>query len=144
MDTLALSYNHLLLHLKPCFLYLGAFREDSEIAVRKLIWLWVAEGFIRPEGQKCLEDVAEECLINLIDRSLVIVSQRRINGGIKSCRIYDLLRKLCLREADKKNFLTFSSSITAKCKHRRLCTHSRVSNNIFLLWSLLLGILSFL
>lgn len=107
MDTLAPSYNHLPLHLKPCFIYLGAFGEDSEIAVRKLIWLWVAEGFIRPEGQKCLEDVAEECLIDLIDRSLVIVSQRRINGGIKLCRIHDLLRELCLREADKENFLTF-------------------------------------
>lgn len=93
----------------------------------------MAEGFIRPEGQKCLEDVAEECLIDLIDWSLVIVSQRRINGGIKSCRIHDLLRELCLWEADKKNFLTFSSSITAKCKHRRLCTHSRVSNNIITL-----------
>ncbi|KAL7163263.1 hypothetical protein ACSBR2_039374 [Camellia fascicularis] len=28
LDTLAMSYNHLPHHLKPCFLYLGAFLED--------------------------------------------------------------------------------------------------------------------
>ncbi|KAL7181039.1 hypothetical protein ACSBR1_039988 [Camellia fascicularis] len=33
LDTLALSYNHLPRHLKPCFLYLGAFPEDQEISV---------------------------------------------------------------------------------------------------------------
>ncbi|KAF5939409.1 hypothetical protein HYC85_023668 [Camellia sinensis] len=31
LDTLALSYDHLPRHLKPCFLYLGAFPEDKEI-----------------------------------------------------------------------------------------------------------------
>ncbi|GMP92822.1 hypothetical protein CsSME_00042904 [Camellia sinensis var. sinensis] len=33
LDTLGLSYNHLPCHLKPCFLYLGAFPEDQEISV---------------------------------------------------------------------------------------------------------------
>ncbi|GMP92806.1 hypothetical protein CsSME_00042888 [Camellia sinensis var. sinensis] len=39
LDTLALSYNHLPRHLKPCFLYLGSFPEDQEISVQNLIWL---------------------------------------------------------------------------------------------------------
>ncbi|XP_028076114.1 putative disease resistance RPP13-like protein 3 [Camellia sinensis] len=47
LDTLALSYNHLPRHLKPGFLYLGAFPEDQEITVQRLIWLWIAEGFIQ-------------------------------------------------------------------------------------------------
>ncbi|KAL7163282.1 hypothetical protein ACSBR2_039388 [Camellia fascicularis] len=47
LDTLALSYNHLPRHLKPCFLYLGAFPEDQEISVQRLIWLWITEGFIQ-------------------------------------------------------------------------------------------------
>ncbi|XP_028126810.1 putative late blight resistance protein homolog R1C-3 [Camellia sinensis] len=50
LDTLGLSYNHLPCHLKPCFLYLGAFPDDQEISVQKLIWLWVAEGFVQNIG----------------------------------------------------------------------------------------------
>ncbi|KAL7163388.1 hypothetical protein ACSBR2_039481 [Camellia fascicularis] len=70
LDTLALSYNHLPCHLKPCFLYLGSFPEDQEISVQNLIWLWVAEGFIQRIGQRSLEEVAKDYLMDLIQRSL--------------------------------------------------------------------------
>ncbi|XP_058185898.1 putative disease resistance protein RGA1 [Rhododendron vialii] len=73
MEILELSYNHLPLHLKGCFLYIGAHPEDYEIPIRELIWLWIVEGFIQQsEGGKSLEDVAEDYLIGLIDRSLVM------------------------------------------------------------------------
>lgn len=39
LDILALSYNYLPQHLKACFLYMGAFPEDFEIPVWKLIRL---------------------------------------------------------------------------------------------------------
>ncbi|KAF5754039.1 putative virus X resistance protein-like, coiled-coil [Helianthus annuus] len=87
MNTLSLSYNHLPQHLKSCFLYFGAFKEDFEIDVRKLMWLWVAEGFVKP----CTDNVAEEYLIDLIDRSLVIADKKRSDGGVKVCRVHDLL-----------------------------------------------------
>ncbi|CAA2933259.1 late blight resistance homolog R1A-3 isoform X1 [Olea europaea subsp. europaea] len=58
--TLQFSYNHLPMHLKPRFLYFGAFKEDMDIPARKLIFLWVAEGFIKKEEQKNIEDVALE------------------------------------------------------------------------------------
>ncbi|CAL5427682.1 unnamed protein product [Camellia sinensis] len=105
LDTLALSYNHLPHHLKPCFLYLGAFPEDQEISVQKLIWLWIAEGFIQKIEQKSLEEVAEGYLMELIQRSLVIVAQNRFDGRIKTCRMHDLLRDLCLKKAREINFL---------------------------------------
>ncbi|KAM7502937.1 hypothetical protein LguiB_001841 [Lonicera macranthoides] len=105
MDTLALSYNHLPPHLKPCFLYLGAFLEDREIPVRKLILLWVSEGFIRNSGSERLEDVAEDYLMDLINRSLVIVSKNGSTGRIKSCIMHDLLRELCLRKFKEENFM---------------------------------------
>ncbi|XP_028072347.1 putative late blight resistance protein homolog R1B-14 [Camellia sinensis] len=77
LDTLALSYSHLPRHLKPCFLYLGAFPEDQKISVQRLIWLWIAEGFIQKIEQKSLEEVAEDYLMDLIQTSLVIVAQKR-------------------------------------------------------------------
>ncbi|KAJ0891100.1 putative P-loop containing nucleoside triphosphate hydrolase [Helianthus annuus] len=39
MEILALSYNHLPLHLRECFLYLGGFPEDYNFRVQRLIWL---------------------------------------------------------------------------------------------------------
>ncbi|XP_028061854.1 putative disease resistance RPP13-like protein 3 [Camellia sinensis] len=105
LDTRALSYNHLPCHLKPCFLYLGAFPEDQEISVQKLIWLWVARGFIQNIGERSLEEVAEDYLMDLIQRSLVIVTRKRFDGRIKACRMHDLLRDLCLKKAREINFL---------------------------------------
>ncbi|CAL5354596.1 unnamed protein product [Camellia sinensis] len=131
LDTLALSYNHLPRHLKPCFLYLGAFPEDEEIPVLKLICLWVAEGFIQKIGQRSLEEVAEDYLMDLIQRSLVIVAQTKFDGRIKACRMHDLLRDLCLKKAREINFLQWthncedaspsSSSNYESNNQRRLC-----------------------
>ncbi|KAL7163299.1 hypothetical protein ACSBR2_039403 [Camellia fascicularis] len=133
LDTLALSYNHLPRHLKPCFLYLGAFPEDQEISVQRLIWLWIAEGFIQKIEQKSLEEVAEGYLMDLIQRSLVIVAQKKFDGQIKACRMHDLLRDLCLKKAREINFLQHiendkdASSSSSNCETNnqcRLCTHS--------------------
>ncbi|XP_076911054.1 putative late blight resistance protein homolog R1B-16 [Bidens hawaiensis] len=105
MDTLDLSYNHLPSHLKPCFLYLGAFPEDYEIPVTKLIWLWIAHGFIHQTGSRLLEDVAEDILMDLIKRSLVMTPTMRTDGRVKTCRIHDILHDFCLRKEKEENFL---------------------------------------
>ncbi|KAI3451635.1 hypothetical protein Pfo_008300 [Paulownia fortunei] len=105
MQILELSYKHLPDHLKPCFLYFGAFAEDTEIPARKLMRLWITEGFIRKEQRKSSESVAEEYLLELIDKSLVMVAKRRSDGGVKACVIHDLLRDLCLKIAAKQYFL---------------------------------------
>ncbi|KAG6421943.1 hypothetical protein SASPL_118503 [Salvia splendens] len=102
---LALSYNHLPDSLKPCFLYMGMFPEDYEISVKKLTWLWVAEGFIRSTTHKSLEEIAEDYLADLIARSLILVKRRSSRGTVKTCYIHDLMRELCLRESQKHNFL---------------------------------------
>ncbi|XP_059429175.1 putative late blight resistance protein homolog R1A-10 [Corylus avellana] len=106
---LSLSYTDLPRYLKPCFLYFGMYPEDHEIPVRQLIHLWVAEGFIQHTGQRFPEDVAEMYLENLIDRSLIQVARRRVDGGVKACRIHDLLRELCISESAKGMFLEVQS-----------------------------------
>ncbi|KAI3459102.1 hypothetical protein Pfo_015765 [Paulownia fortunei] len=102
---LSLSYTHLPHHLRPCFLYMGGFPEDHEIHVSKLIKLWVAEGFLKPNGSKSFEEGAEEYLEDLVKRSLVLVTKRKSNGKIKSCSVHDLLRDLCVRKAQEEKFL---------------------------------------
>ncbi|KAL0341561.1 UNVERIFIED_CONTAM: putative late blight resistance proteinR1B-16 [Sesamum calycinum] len=48
LKILSLSYNNFAVHLKPCFLYMSVFPEDSEIHISKLTRLWIAEGFLKP------------------------------------------------------------------------------------------------
>ncbi|CAI9299286.1 unnamed protein product [Lactuca saligna] len=136
LDTLALSYDHLPRHLRDCFLYVGGFPEDYKIPVRRLIWLWVAEGFIHEDSSKLMEEVAEDYLMDLIDRSLLIVAKRRSNGGVKACRIHDLLRELCLKKATEENFfsrsgyLSSSKFISCRDKQRRLFADSKFLSKI--------------
>lgn len=111
LEILALSYHSLPVELKPCFLYFAAFPEDYEMSVCKLIALWLAEGFIQPLGKLTLEEVAEGYLDALIDRSLVQAGSKRIDGGLKSCRIHDLIRDLCIREAKCENFMLAACNI---------------------------------
>ncbi|XP_031102319.1 putative late blight resistance protein homolog R1A-3 [Ipomoea triloba] len=102
---LSLSYTYLPSHLKACFLYFGVFPENREIPVKKIINLWVAEGFLKQKKNKSLEEVAKSCLVDLINRSLVQVNELSIDGKIKSCKIHDRLHEICVREAKKENIV---------------------------------------
>ncbi|XP_057801592.1 putative late blight resistance protein homolog R1A-10 [Salvia miltiorrhiza] len=102
---LSLSYIHLPHHLRACFLHVGGFPEDHEIKVENLKRLWIAEGFVKPVASKSFEDRAEEYLEDLIRRSLVIVSNNKSNGKIKSCRLHDLVRDLCIKKSQEEKFL---------------------------------------
>ncbi|XP_019164465.1 PREDICTED: putative disease resistance RPP13-like protein 3 [Ipomoea nil] len=104
-SVLSLSYNQLPHPSKACFLYFGVFPEDYEIPVKKLVKLWAAEGFLGAVNNENLEEVATECLQDLVDRSLVLVGKQSYDGKIKTIRMHDLLRDLCIREARCENLL---------------------------------------
>ncbi|XP_028753141.1 disease resistance protein RPP13-like [Neltuma alba] len=124
------SYDSLPPKLKQCFLYFGMFPEDYEIPVRCLIQLWVAEGFIIHSDSRTTEDVAEDYLEELINRSLIQVGKRRTNGGIKTCRIHDLLRELCISEGREEKVFEVCrlANISEPSKPRRLSIQCNVAN----------------
>ncbi|KAK4394802.1 putative late blight resistance proteinR1A-10 [Sesamum angolense] len=105
LKILYLSYSNLSIHLKSCFLYMGAFREDKEIKVSELAKLWIAEGFLKPIRGKILEKVAEEYMKDLANRNMILIRTRTSTGKIRSCGIHDLLRDLCLKEFEKEHFI---------------------------------------
>ncbi|XP_057800179.1 putative late blight resistance protein homolog R1B-16 [Salvia miltiorrhiza] len=103
---IGLSYNHLPNHLKPCFLYIAGFPEDQEIRVTELVNLWISEGFVTSSsGSKSLEEEAEDYLEDLVERSLVLVTNRKFDGKIKSCSIHDIVREFCVRQAAKEKVI---------------------------------------
>ncbi|RYR68220.1 hypothetical protein Ahy_A03g014699 [Arachis hypogaea] len=68
---------------------LTMFPEDYAIPVKRLILLWTAEGLIQPPKTGILdepevEDIAEEYLNELVDRSLVMVQKEGVIEGPKA------------------------------------------------------------
>ncbi|CAL8990111.1 unnamed protein product [Prunus brigantina] len=114
--VLALSYNDLPYYLKPCFLYLGHYPEDSKFLVSELTKLWVAEGLIslrqqRHGSRETMEDIARDCLSELVERCLVQVGTSGSTRTIKSCRIHDLVRNMPLLKAKEESFLQINYSL---------------------------------
>ena len=97
--------------MKPCFLYCGVFPEDLEIKASELIRLWVAEGFVQKRGKETPEDIAEDYLYELIQRSMIQVADTRDDGRVKSCRIHDLLRDLAISEAKEEKLFEVDENI---------------------------------
>ncbi|KAI3854334.1 hypothetical protein MKX03_012796 [Papaver bracteatum] len=109
MGILALSYNDLPVHLKPCFLYLGLFPEDFAIPRKKLIQLWIAEGFIphtKENALVTLEDIGKhEYYGEMVQRCMIQPDKDPTPGQEKTCRMHDLMRDFCLEKVKELNFL---------------------------------------
>ncbi|XP_047959694.1 putative late blight resistance protein homolog R1B-12 [Salvia hispanica] len=105
LQVLYMSYNNLPVHMKPCFLFMGIYGEDYRIKVSEHVLVFVASGYVKPINGKCLEGIAEEYVEELVGRNMLIVEKYDSCGKIKSMKMHDLLRDLCLREAQKLKFL---------------------------------------
>ncbi|KAK3428191.1 hypothetical protein EUGRSUZ_E00933 [Eucalyptus grandis] len=144
--VLALSYDDLPWHLKPCFLYLSSFPEDAEIPATKVLYMWIAEGFVLlnaydKEREISMEEVAEQYLTELVNRGMVQV-RFKLSGKIKSYHLHDLMRDLCVSKALQESFLSIlniqqdnetencsasmATKVESSCKIRRLSLNRNV------------------
>ncbi|VAH99644.1 unnamed protein product [Triticum turgidum subsp. durum] len=73
-SILNLSYTHLPLHLRPCFLYLGMYSEDHIIPRDDLVKQWIGEGFVSSLHGPDLEHVGRSYFNELINRGVVLQS----------------------------------------------------------------------
>ncbi|XP_038974010.1 disease resistance RPP8-like protein 3 [Phoenix dactylifera] len=132
-NILGLSYNDLPYLLKPYFLYIAAFPEDSIISASKLVRLWVAEGFIPEEQRRTMEEIARVWLDNLVQRCMIQVVERSKAGGqVKSIRIHDLLREFGQSEARRDGFLQICSSdnMAVSIWSHRAAFHNRINDEV--------------
>ncbi|XP_057780113.1 putative late blight resistance protein homolog R1A-10 [Salvia miltiorrhiza] len=131
-NLLSLSYSYLPACLKPCFLYLGIYPEDHEFRVSRLIKLWIAEGLLKPNKEQNLEEIARGFIKDLVDRNLILVCSLGSNGKLKTCRIHDLLRDICIRVVEKEKFLSIITTRVHDAPRdmnmeRRIVNHGRYS-----------------
>ncbi|PRQ29861.1 putative P-loop containing nucleoside triphosphate hydrolase, leucine-rich repeat domain, L [Rosa chinensis] len=103
-NILLLSFNDLPSQLKHCFLYCSLFPEDFVIRRKRLIRLWIAEGFFEHVKGITPEEVADGYLWELCFRSMLQVVKRNGTGRPKQVKMHDLMRELALSIAKRENF----------------------------------------
>ncbi|POO03648.1 NB-ARC domain, LRR domain containing protein [Trema orientale] len=85
--------------LKNCLSYFELFPRDSDISARRLVALWVAQGLVESDntnGMRTQEKVAEGYLSELIDRNIIQIVERKLNGKVVTCRFPGILREIWL------------------------------------------------
>nr|GEW71389.1 disease resistance protein RPM1-like [Tanacetum cinerariifolium] len=127
---LSLSFNDLPFYLKHCFLYCCVFRDGYPIKRKKLIRLWVAEGFILERKGITVEEVAEEYLSELCLRSMIQVMETNDSGRVKTFRVHDVMRELAMTTSQKENFCLAYDDTEARLvsKVQRLSVYIRGGN----------------
>ncbi|OAY72312.1 Disease resistance protein RPM1 [Ananas comosus] len=129
-DVLKLSLDDLPHYLRNCFLYCSSFPEDYTIVSDRLIRLWVAEGFVE-ERERTMEEVAEDCLNELVHRCLLQVVYRNSVGRAGACRMHDIIRVLALSESKELSFFMVYEHSRKKLQSseaRRLSILSNITN----------------
>ncbi|KAI4978796.1 hypothetical protein ZWY2020_015549, partial [Hordeum vulgare] len=102
---LDLSYMHLPVYLRPCFLHLGMYPEDREIEKDDLVLQWIAEGFVCSFHGADLDDVGKSYFNELVNRSM-IQPGTTYHGEVHSCRVHDMMLDLIISKSTEDNFIS--------------------------------------
>ncbi|KAE8769900.1 hypothetical protein D1007_58450 [Hordeum vulgare] len=121
---LSISYSNLPSHLKTCLLYLCIYPEDSTIYRDKLIWKWVAEGFVHYQNQGTSMFLLGLNYFNqLINRSM-IQPIYGIGGNVYACRVHDMVLDLICNLSHEGKFVNLLDG-TGNINCRRLSLQKR-------------------
>ncbi|CAO2148083.1 unnamed protein product [Urochloa humidicola] len=105
VDTiLKISLEDLPYELINCFLHCAIFPEDYILKRRRLIRHWITAGFIKEKANKTLEEVAENFLNELVNRSLLQVTATNEIGRVKCYQMHDFIRHIAVDKAAKECF----------------------------------------
>jgi hypothetical protein len=109
--------------LRTCLLYLSIFLEDYIIEKDRLIWMWIAEGFIKCEKQgKSLFKLGENYFNVLINRS-TIQPIYGLYDILYECSVHDMVLDLICSLSSEANFVTIlngKDQMSPSSKIRRL------------------------
>ncbi|XP_076938010.1 putative disease resistance RPP13-like protein 2 [Bidens hawaiensis] len=103
-DVLRICYNNLTIpkddNSKLCLLYMALFPKDYDIPVRRLLRLWLTEGFVRREHKDQFpEDLAQRCFEKLVGRNIIQITKLRSDKSPRRCRLVSVFHGFLLPKA---------------------------------------------
>ncbi|PKI69165.1 hypothetical protein CRG98_010432 [Punica granatum] len=100
-------YDELDPKLKPLLLYLGLFPQGAEITGKQLFHLWTTEKFYLPHKKLPNEGKLDSTLKlkPLVDSGIVQVEEDKPTKRIKSYRLNNFIRELCILKAREEDLL---------------------------------------
>nr|ALO61074.1 RGA1-A [Secale cereale]QNU41030.1 Sr50 [synthetic construct] len=130
---LSFSYYNLPSHLKTCLLYLCIYPEDSTIGRDRLIWKWVAEGFVHHGDQgTSLFLVGLNYFNQLINRSMIQPIYDEL-GQVHACRVHDMVLDLICNFSHEAKFVNVldgtGNSISSQSNVRRLSLQNKMEDH---------------
>nr|UBY07074.1 NBS-LRR disease resistance protein [Dasypyrum villosum] len=126
---LSFSYSNLPSHLKTCLLYLCIYPEDSKIDRDRLIWKWVAEGFVHHGNQgTSLFLLGLNYFNQLINTSMIQPIYDDI-GQVYACRVHDMVLDLICSLSHEAKFVNVldatGNSMSSEINVRRLSLQNK-------------------
>ncbi|KAH7677380.1 P-loop containing nucleoside triphosphate hydrolase protein [Dioscorea alata] len=119
-------YEALPSHLKQCFLFCALFTGNRTGVRRDIIQLWIAEGLIKPEKNRALEDLAEEYYSEFVSRNLLQPEPENHEQELR-CTMHQLLRELAQQLTQHCHYINGKvSSLTLLEKPSVTSNHVRV------------------
>ncbi|XP_038985481.1 putative disease resistance protein RGA1 [Phoenix dactylifera] len=132
LPALQLSYDHLPSNLKQCFAYCSVFPKDYEIERKKLIQLWIVEGFIQTsDGDMLEEEVGNRYFNSLLWRSFFQDAEKDDRNNITTCKMHDLVHDLACSIAGDESSITkvgMKRSIPHGCRYSSILYHYSMSS----------------
>ncbi|CAN6341571.1 unnamed protein product [Urochloa humidicola] len=95
LPALRLSYRHLPAILKQCFAFCSVFPKDYVFERGRLVQIWMALGFIQPQGRRRMEDIGSSYFDELLSRSFF---QHHKDGYVMHDAMHDLAQSVSIDE----------------------------------------------
>ncbi|KAI5344783.1 hypothetical protein L3X38_012660 [Prunus dulcis] len=85
----------------------------------------MAEGLISSTSIDMIEDVSYGCLTELVERCMVQVGKYGSTKKIKTCRLHDLMRDLCLSKGNEENFFDIVNFASTASKAAPIASYGK-------------------
>ncbi|KAL6610413.1 hypothetical protein ACP70R_040382 [Stipagrostis hirtigluma subsp. patula] len=114
LPALRLSYSHLPAILRQCFAFCSVFPKDYVFDKRKLVQIWMALGFIQPQGRRKIEEIGGSYFDELLSRSFF---QHHKSGYVMQDAMHDLAQSVSIGECLRLDDRSHSSSPARTARH---------------------------
>uniref|UniRef100_A0A0D9WI38 Uncharacterized protein n=1 Tax=Leersia perrieri TaxID=77586 RepID=A0A0D9WI38_9ORYZ len=114
LPALRLSYNHLPPTLKRCFAFCSVFHKDYVFEKDILVQIWMALGYIQPQGRRRMEEIGSSYFDELLSRSFF---QQHKDGYVMHGAMHDLAHSVSINECIRLDNPPNSSNMAKNARH---------------------------